>query len=188
MTEQDQQELAMLKERATQLGIKYKENIGLDTLRARVNAKVKGEPEPEETSEDSEVRSVEVKPLEGEAKAQYTAKLKRRQARKLVRVKVTCMNPTKKEWKGEIFDFSNKVVGNIRKFVPFNEEWHVPQALLNMIKERKYQAFKKIKTPKGDVPKGFLNNEFAIEYLDNLTEQELKDLARLQLARSQPQD
>ena len=44
------------------------------------------------------------------------------------------MNPTKKEWEGEIITVSNALVAvTVKKYIPFAAEdgWHVPQISLN---------------------------------------------------------
>lgn len=110
----------------------------------------------------------------------------RKEAMRLVRINVTCMNPLKKEWDGEIITVGNNLVGTVSKMVPFNttEGWHVPNIIYLMLKERQFQQFsaKKVKPgqPQSRVTK--LVREFAIEVLDPLTEQELKDLRQRQLA------
>jgi hypothetical protein len=101
------------------------------------------------------------------------------------------MNPNKKDWPGEILSISNRVIGTIKKFVPFNTEvgYHVPAAILRLVQERKYQAFKEIKLPNGQKQKrGHLVKEFAIEILDPLTPQELKDLAQRQAMGNRIED
>ena len=45
MSEQTANELALLKERADTLGIKYSPNISVETLKAKINEKLKPEPE-----------------------------------------------------------------------------------------------------------------------------------------------
>lgn len=109
----------------------------------------------------------------------------RREATKLVRINVTCMNPLKTEWDGEIITVGNNLVGTVSKYVPFNttEGWHVPNIIYLMLKERQFQQFsaKKVKSgqPTSRVTK--LVREFAIEVLDPLTEQELQELKQRQL-------
>lgn len=110
----------------------------------------------------------------------------RAEATKLIRINVTCMNPLKTEWEGEMFTVGNNLVGTLSKFVPFNtvDGWHVPYIIYLMIKERQFQQFsaKKVKPgqPTSRVTK--LVREFAVEVLDPLTEAELKELKQRQLA------
>ena len=169
-------ELTLLKQRAQTLGIKFHPSIGLESLRSKVNATLTGE-DAEEAAEEP----VPEAPA-AESRIQMRDRL-RKEASALVRVRVTCMNPNKKEWKGEIFTASNSIVGTFRKYVQFNTEegWHVPQIILNMIKARQFQTFYTIKNERGvAVRKGKLVPEFAVEVLPPLTEKELLELSRRQ--------
>ena len=169
-------ELTLLKQRAQTLGIKFHPSIGLESLRSKVSAALTGE-DAEEAAEEP----VPEAPA-AESRIQMRNRL-RKEASALVRVRVTCMNPNKKEWKGEIFTASNSIVGTFRKYVQFNTEegWHVPQIILNMIKARQFQTFYTIKNERGvAVRKGKLIPEFAVEVLPPLTEEELLELSRRQ--------
>ena len=174
-------EMELLRGRADQLGIAYHPNIGLDKLRAKVEAKMNP---PTATSFAAPVKQVEISAEQAQEDALKVRDARmRRAATKLVRIRVTCMNPNKKEHEGEVFTVSNSVVGTIKKYVPFNNDagWHVPAMILQMMKERKCQIFYTVKNDRGQkVRKGKLINEFAIEVLDQLTETEIADLAKQQ--------
>ena len=173
-------ELTLLKQRAQTLGIKFHPSIGLESLRSKVSAALTRE-DAEEAAEEAAEEPVPEAPA-AESRIQMRNRL-RKEASALVRVRVTCMNPNKKEWKGEIFTASNSIVGTFRKYVQFNTEdgWHVPQIILNMIKARQFQTFYTIKNERGvAVRKGKLVPEFAVEVLPPLTEKELLELSRRQ--------
>lgn len=107
----------------------------------------------------------------------------RLQANELVRIRVGCMNPAKKDWEGEIFTVGNSAVGTLKRFVPFNNEegWHVPRMILDMMQARQCQVFVTKKAKNGiKVREGKLIKEFNIEILPSLDEDELKELARRQ--------
>lgn len=130
----------------------------------------------EETGEESTVFA----PVESAGQKRKRLKA---EAEKLVRIRVACMNPAKKEWHGEIFTVGNSAVGTLRKYVPFNndEGWHVPQMILTMIQERQCQVFVNKKTERGvTVREGKLIKEFAVEIMPELTPVELRELARRQ--------
>lgn len=168
-------ELTLLKQRAQTLGIKFHPSIGLESLRNKVSAALTGEDAEEAAEPVPEAPAAE-------SRIQMRNRL-RKEASALVRVRITCMNPNKKEWKGEIFTVSNSVVGTFRKYVQFNTEegWHVPQIILNMLKARQFQTFYTIKNERGvAVRKGKLVPEFAVEVLPPLTEKELLELSRRQ--------
>jgi hypothetical protein len=169
-------ELTLLKERATLIGIQYHPSIGLDKLREKVSAALK-DPDGSEVVEVVQ-QSVAAVESEAQANARY-----RKEASVLIRVRLTCMNPAKQSWEGEIFTVSNSVIGTMKKYIPFHAEegWHIPQALLNIIQERQYQAPYMERGAKGqEIRRVKLVKEFSIEVLPNLTASELKDLANQQ--------
>jgi hypothetical protein len=169
---QAKSELETLKERADKMGVKYHPNVGVETLRERVNAALAGET----TEESKEAEKSSEEETEGQRKQRM-----KKEALKLVRVRVTNMNPNKKEWEGEILTVSNAVLGTVKRFVQFNEEWHVEQIILNAMKERQCQIFQKARGPRGEqIVKPKLIKEFNIEILPPLTEKELKELAQRQ--------
>jgi hypothetical protein len=109
----------------------------------------------------------------------------KRHANELIRIRVTCMNPAKKEWEGEIFAAGNNLVGTLKKYVPFgaDEGWHVPRIMYNVIRDRMAQIFVTVTDEKKNkVRRGKLIREFAIEVLEPLTPVELSELASRQAA------
>lgn len=172
-----QDELTTLKARADQMGISYHPSIGVDKLREKIKATLEsdGPVEQEDQADAPKAKVVETV-------AQKRARLKR-EAEKLVRIRVTCMNPAKREWEGEIFTAGNSLVGTQKKYVPFNADdgWHVPHIIYKQIKQRKCQVFVSRRTKDGQtVREGKLISEFAVEVLPPLTSVELKELARRQ--------
>lgn len=171
-------ELDVLKERADLLGVTYHPSIGVEKLREKVNAKM-----AEDTSDAAaEAPASEGVPAPAETPAEFQQRMIN-EATKLVRIRVACMNPVKKEWEGEIFTTGNAVVGTHKKYVPFNTEdgWHVPYIIYEMIKDRECQIFVTKTLPNGNKTRtGKLIKEFAVEILPQLTEEELKELAQRQ--------
>lgn len=164
-TYEEKDELTLLKERADMMGIKYHANIGVETLKERVNGqltpKVK---EPLAAKTPSQVRMEKVK-----------------EANRLVRIRITCMDPNKKGWKGEYFTCMNSVYGTIKKYVPYNVIWHVPVAILKQIKRKKRQEFYEVKGKYGlMIKRSRMVPMFAIEELPDLTHDELTELATQQ--------
>ena len=179
----NEDELTTLKQRADQMGITYHPAIGVAKLREKVS-NVLNDVKPAEGSDESEDAPKSKQPVVSEADKQrmYHTRL-RNEANKLVRVRVTCMNPNKKNWPGEIFSVSNDVIGTIKKFIPFNSEegYHVPSVLLSLLKERQYQHFAQIKKSNGQkIAVSKLLPEFAIEVMTPLTSVELNDLKQRQ--------
>lgn len=169
-------ELTALKQRADLLGISYHPSIGVDKLREKVNAAVTATEDPvPEAKEETEA------PKETEAAKRLRL---RNEAAALVRIRLTCMNPNKKEWDGEIITAGNAGVGTFKKFIPFNgadEGWHVPAIILKQLQQRECQIFVTERDARGNKSrKGKLIKEFAIEVMQPLTQEELDDLARRQ--------
>ena len=178
-TENKSSELDLLKERATQMGISFHPSIGVDKLRAKVDAAIKGVPDP---TANEELAQEEPAPAPVLTEYQKT-QMQRMEALKLVRVRITCMNPAKKEWEGEIITVANNAVGTVKRYVPFNIEdgWHVEHILLEQLRERQCQIFVTDKDSRGNkIRKGKLIREFAIELLNPLTEEERAELAQRQ--------
>ena len=171
-------ELAQLKLQAQRMGIPFSPNIGLDTLRERIRTALS-------TPTEAPVKESKMVMTATQIRQQHLA-----EATKLIRVRVTCHNPMKKEWRGEVFTFANSIVGTIKKFVPYNTEgdevgYHVPHCIYQLMKEKKYQSFVTKKLANGDpvrVPK--LSQEFTLEVLPQLTQEELNKLAADQRARN----
>ena len=170
-------ELTVLKARADKLGISYHPSIKLEKLRAKVK---------EFLADDGEVDAEDEAPVAATKEKETANQLrvrKRKEANALVRVRVACMNPNKKEWDGEIITTGNSAVGTIKKYVPFNAEdgYHVPRMIYEQLLQRQCQVFYTHKDSKGNKSrKGKLIKEFSIELLPPLTAGELKDLAQRQ--------
>ena len=167
-----QDEMTLLKKRADMMGIKYHPTIGLEKLREKLSEAVQEQVPVTPTERTSK----------GETIGERNARL-RKEAAKLVRIQITCMNPNKKEHEGEIFTASNSVVGTFKKYVPFDTDdgWHVPTIIYKMICDRKCQVFYTAKGPRGNkVRKGKLIKEFNVRVLPDLTAEEIHELATKQ--------
>ena len=166
MTETNMTELEQLKAKADELKVSYHPSISAAKLREKLAA----------VNALGEVVAATA-PVEQDLSRQ------RREASKLVRIRVTCMNPMKNEWPGEIFTTGNDVVGTFKKYVPFNADdgWHVPHIIYEMIRDRQCQVFTTSRTKNGiGVRQSKLIKEFAVEVLPDLTEAELAELAQRQ--------
>jgi len=182
MSELIQDELMTLKARADLLGIQYHPSIGIEKLREKVAAAITGKATQEATPP--------VYATGEESESQRMSRIRDEQLA-LIRVRLTCMNPTKSEWQGELFTVGNSLVGSITKFIPFNADdgWHVPKILLYMLQERQCQVFVTTKTRNGvTMRKGKLIKEFAIEILPALTAEELQELGRRQAMAATAED
>jgi len=204
-------ELDLLKDRAKVMGITHSNNISVETLKAKIAAKLAGEPDPEQSS-DSMTSTISTpaeptppNPFEMAARDQRDTikaapkveepvrQLSLRQyliqeQMKLIRVRITNLDPKKKDLPGEIITVANEHLGTVRKFVPFGEAtengYHLPMCLYNFLKARKFVSV----TTKRDKKTGHIDvsnrdvAEFSLEVLEPLTSEELRELAVAQMA------
>lgn len=186
-------ELDLLKEQASRLHITFHPNIKEDALKAKIaEFSASSETIPTETKpsqKDIELNAARLAQINASDTGVLVETLKentirrRAEAQRLVRVRVACMNPNKKDWTGEILTVSNNLVGSLKKYIPFNNEegWHIPYMMYLHLKERQCQIFIKEKARNGMmVAKGKLIKEFNVELLEPLTGEEIKALATRQ--------
>ena len=187
---QQPSELDMLKSRAKLMGITFSNNIGLDALKTKI----------EEHKQASEAKTQTQAPAQTneqqpEAQAENQNKTKtislrahlQKEKMKLVRLRITNLDPKKKDLPGEILTTGNEYLGTVRKFVPFGEAtdngYHVPYCLYEMLRDRKFLSIKTRKGPKGQtIVEQQMVREFALEILPPLTEAELARLSAAQLS------
>ena len=159
-------ELELLKEQAQSLGIEYKPNVSAKTL-----AKLIKEFEEREAQDDG---------LTDNERIQQTLKA----AARLVRVIITPMDSSKRDYQGDVFSAGNAVVPTMTKYVPFGVEWHVPQIILNTIKEKVMNKFIAKKDDRGREYREYLEAKaYSIQELPPLTKEELLELAKSQEMR-----
>jgi hypothetical protein len=180
-------ELTLLKERANIMGIKFHPNIGVDKLKAKVTARQAGEADPTEeldTIQASQDASQAAQNVRSDEDIALAAKIKRKEdAMRLVRIRVSNMNPVKGTMMGEIIQVGNSELGVIKKYIPFNAEqgWHMPSILVDEIRNKKYMSHYEVKEGNKKINKHKLVPEYSIEVLEPLTADELKDLTNRQL-------
>jgi hypothetical protein len=174
-------ELTLLKQQADKIGLKYHPSIGVDALRTKIAEAL--------TSPGPVVNEPEAKPVAAAPNKMSRRKELQMEALKLVRLRITNLNPQKKDLQGEIFTVSNSFIGDVKRFVPFGETTedgtHLEWVIYKQLKARRFLQVKTRKDPRHPgqmiVDQKWVP-EFALEVLDQLTEEELKELARTQAA------
>lgn len=187
-------ELQLLKRRASILGITHSNNISVQTLRSKIEAKLNGT--KDETQDEGVQAQPEFNPLSGSAgdvpvatgrKLTVREELHRKYM-KLVRCRIQCLDPKKKDLRGEIFTIGNDTLGTVRKFVPFGEVtdggYHIPYCIFRMMQNRRFVNITITRDPKTgrEVVKTAMAKEFALEILPDLTPEQLARLATAQAA------
>lgn len=185
-------ELTLLKERAKQMGIPFSNNISLETLRKRIADKMEGKDEPEVNplAGDSEIAAITAAPKKLDAKQNALAlrKLMQREQMKLVRVRITNMDPKKKDLPGEIWTVSNEYLGNVRKMIPYGEQtddgFHIPYCLFRLLQSKRFLHIRTVKDRVTGLERQEKQwvKEFSLDVLPDLTKEELARLAAAQAA------
>lgn len=175
-------ELSLLKQRASLMGITFSNNIGIDKLRERIKEKLE---ENEVALPKQSVATAPVVPVKVKTLRQHLIETNM----KLVRLRITNLDPKKANLPGEIITVANEYIGTVRKFIPFgevtNEGYHVPHVIYEVLKSRKFLNIRTVKNPNkiGEVmiQQNWVN-EFALDVLPPLTKEELEQLAITQAA------
>lgn len=179
-------ELTVLKQRATLMGIKYSNNISLEKLRQKIADAQEGITAQEPDEDAVNPLAVEPKAPVKETEGQMRRRIRLEQTR-LIRVRIQNLDPKKKDLPGEIITVANEFMGTIRKFVPFGEAtdngYHIPYCIYEFLKNRKFQNIRVSKGKGGQtrVESAWVR-EFAIEELPPLTQEDLNQLAKAQIA------
>lgn len=184
-------ELTLLKAQAKTMGINPG-NMGLDALKKKIKAKLDGEESSEDASEAKPGDAAEektttdvVKPTT-KAKTQSLRQKYKLEQMKLVRVRISNMDPKDANLSGQIYTVANEFLGTVTKFVPFGEAsengYHIPYCLYQFLKG---MMFTQIRVTRKN---GQMNVEtkdvrkFSLEVLPPLTSAELNRLKASQLA------
>lgn len=182
--------LQLLKKRADLMGITYSNNIGENALREKIEAKLNGE----------QAVNIQEANLAMDSTPDFTGALGAseenltpnqrlyREQMALVRCRITNLDPKKRELPGEIFAVANRVLGTVKKFIPYGEltenGYHIPRILFNELDSRKFNHIgsTKDKATGQTVVTSKWVKEFSLEVLPPLTAEELSKLATAQIA------
>lgn len=195
-----EKEKELLMNKARIMGVKVSNNIGLDTLRDRIAEAQKEQSNQETGNAYTSDQGDAVNPLipgsSESGKKDKAGKKKKLSLRqhvhnenmRLIRIRVTCMNPAKADLQGEIFTVANEHLGTVRKFVPFGEltedGFHVPYCIYKLMKSKQFYQTRTIRDRRTGTerPETTALREFSMEVLPPLNQEELKKLATAQTA------
>lgn len=110
----------------------------------------------------------------------------RKEALRLHRVMVTCNDPMKINYPGEVFQAGNANIATIKKYCPFGNTngWHMPKILLNSIEDKEFRRPNK---DQRDARSGGMAKAYTVTYLDNLKPEEFEQLKQIQEMRRSAQ-
>lgn len=181
-------ELDMLKARAKLMGISFSPNLkDPEVLKAKIAAKVNEEEPKEGVASTVSPELTNTTPVTKAMTADEKRRAMRDENLKLIRLRITNMDPKKKDLPGEIFAVGNDVMGVVRKFIPYGEQtdngYHVPYILYKAMLKRRFLDIKVTKNSKGQeqVIQRWVK-EFALDVLPPLTPAEIAKLAANQAA------
>lgn len=165
-----------LLDRASLMGLTVHPKAKNETIAAKIAAHLKDEvPKEEELSTAPD----EPKPLSKADKAIHPAK-------RLHRVIITCNDPQKADQSGDILSVSNSIVGNMRFYFHFNKPWHVPEIVLETLKESKLFLHSSRKDGREVVTREV--PRYNIQYLPSLSDKERNRIADKQNAALASED
>lgn len=195
-----------LRDAAISLDIKFSGNTGAETLRAKIigsleaptpnsflgeddedDSFIQRAPEPKKPKQLSIPELLAMDPNQIEDTV-LLRKVVRAQSLRLIRVKVTNLDPSDAQLPGMLLTVINKYTGKKSRFISFGDEndagQHVEVMLLNHLKNQKFALRKEKKGGQFGVKKYTTKmiNKFSIEELDPLSKAEINDLANVQRA------
>jgi hypothetical protein len=186
-------ELNAVRVQADELGITYHHRAGVDKIQGLIDSFVPGlvqvdaeettAPAPAVAKVQGKLPRNDVVPMDpAEYRRQVQAR-KRQDCNRLIRCRIQCMNPLKKDWPGEIISTGSAKLGTFKKYIPFNspEPYHIPKIIHDVLLEKRCSVFYNETSRLGhQVRKSRLVPEYAIEVLEPLTKEALSELARTQ--------
>lgn len=196
-------EIEVLRERCKLMGITYSNNAGVDALKKKIEDKQNGEvaqvlepeaPAPVVAAANPLNMDNAAAPVKATEKVLSLRQHLLNEATKLVRLRITNMDPKKADLPGEIFTVANDYIGTIKKYVPFGEAtdngFHVPHCIYEMMKTREFLQIKSKTHPvtKQITVSSRWVREFGLEVLPPLSEKEIKELATAQAASGRLDD
>jgi hypothetical protein len=198
-------ELDVLKQRARFMNIPFSNNIRVETLRQKIQDRLDGKDDAREPEAPAQPNALELGAATSDRSASddpvatkpavdnrpFEIREREKQEReqmRLIRCRITNLDPKKKELPGEVYCVANEYVGTVRKFIPFGEAtengYHLPFILYENLRERKFLSITTKRDPRTKIESASERwvPEFAIEVLEPLTREELDQLAQAQIA------
>lgn len=184
--------LEALRTQAAELGVKHHHNAGEATIQNAIDAhlaknattgeNLEGELNYKHPVNSNHIKDGKIVPMTSEEYRKKYLPERKKNLNRLVRCRVTCMNPAKRAWEGEIISVGSAKHGTFKKYIPFDgREWHIPKVIYDELLDRKCTVWSNGKDSRGrTIRKGRLVPEFSVQVLEPLTRQELDDLKKQQ--------
>lgn len=194
MSDDQKLKLDHIRAQADALGVSYHHRAGVDKIQEAIEAHLESENtvremppvfQEEATERNPKLPSKKIVPL---TEAEYLASVKaeaKKNVGALIHCIITCMNPEKRSWPGEIISVGSAKLGTFKKYIPFNgKPYHIPKIIYDVLLEKKCTVHNNSTDRRGETEtKVSLINEFSIQVLPPLTKEELDDLRVKQAGR-----
>lgn len=189
-------ELTMLKSRAKMMGITHSNNISIEALRLKIKETIEGtskvaEEKALEKAVNSQVNALASSANDAPVKSSKKLNLRsymQKEKMKLIRLRITNLDPKKADLRGEIVTIANEYLGTVRKFIPFGEAtdngYHVPYCLYEYLRDKQFLSIKTRKDPRNGqtIVENQMVKEFSLDILPMLTSDELARISASQLS------
>lgn len=123
--------------------------------------------------------------LTGRALKEHKRRELKKEKMRLVRIKLTPLSPFERQLPGTQVAVSNDLLGEVQRYIPFEQEWHIEVCLLAQLRSRTYR--KRVEETSPTTGRKIYRNTFPPAYgiveLPSLTKTELEKLAASQTAR-----
>lgn len=182
-------ELELLRDRAKFMGLKFKKTDDVEALKTMINEKLDA-PVAETTERPKATASVETADEPSKlpvAKPTSLRKELQRENLRLVRVRITNLDPKDDDLSAQLFTVDNEYLGTVSRVIPFGEATdngtHIEYCLYKLLKGMKFLRIKTVGKGINAKTEQAWVSKFAIEILDPLTSEELDALKASQLGR-----
>ena len=134
--------LQHIRAQADMLGVKYHHRAGIPKIQELIDAHLEAQnnPEPSVPLVESapQKQSEKIVPISAAEFRKDQTRLNHQNAGAIIRCRVQCMDPQKKNWPGDIFSVGSAKIGTYKKYVPFDSEepWHIPKIIVDMLEEK----------------------------------------------------
>lgn len=172
-------EVQALQDRCKELGVKFHHMHGPEKLQELIDA--------HEQDQALAVPEEPVVPMPAERYNRERQAQRKREAGRLVRCRIQCLDPMKASWPGELISVGSAKLGTFKKYVPFNtgKPYHLPQIIFDFLKDRECSFWFTYENKLGHkLRRSKQGKAFALEVLPPLTKEELKDMS-LKKARAE---
>lgn len=171
-----------LQEECKELNIKFHHMHGAEKLQELIDA--------HKADNVKEIPEKEITPIPEHVFKRERRAYNKKEANRLIRCRIQCLDPQKKDYAGEMFSVGSAKLGTFKKYVPFNtgRPWHLPKILFDMLSEKQCSFWYTYTNELGHkLRRSKPGNAFALEVLPPLSREEINKMS-LEQARAQGLD